>query len=89
MAASKINRDLNFAQHNSGYAEVVIPLYLPLNYTWAIPAHLQEAVIPGVRVEVALRNKKYTGIVKKIFAAKPPTIRGECPRGRKRPRACL
>ena len=26
------------------FAEVIIPLALPQNYTWAIPAHLQENV---------------------------------------------
>lgn len=54
------------------FVEVIIPLALPKNYTWAVPPHLQEAVQPGVRVEVVLgRNKKYAGIVKKILLSKP------------------
>lgn len=53
------------------YAEIIIPLYLPQNYTWAIPPHLQEATAVGKRAEVQLRNKKYTGIIKRIFAEKP------------------
>jgi primosomal protein N' (replication factor Y) len=53
------------------YAEVIIPLALPVTYTWAVPQHLQAAIKIGVRVEVQLRNKKYTGIVKKIHQQKP------------------
>ncbi len=53
------------------YAEVIIPLALPKNYTWAIPENLLAAAIPGVRAEVVLRNKKYAGIIKKVFTQKP------------------
>ncbi|MFY7900821.1 MAG: primosomal protein N', partial [Chitinophagaceae bacterium] len=53
------------------YATIIIPLALPTTYTWAIPIHLQATIAIGVRVEVALRNKKYAGIVKEIFANKP------------------
>lgn len=54
------------------YAEIVIPLALPLNYTWAIPDYLLESVRPGCRVEVNLgKNKKYAGVVKRIFEKAP------------------
>lgn len=53
------------------FAEVIIPLALPKNYTWAIPEHLKENVHPGSRVEVQLKNKKYSGIVKLLHADKP------------------
>jgi len=54
------------------FVEVIIPLALPKNYTWAVPTHLQHAVQPGIRVEVVLgKNKRYAGIIKKILAAKP------------------
>ena len=54
------------------FAEIIIPLALPKNYTWAIPAKFQALVVPGIRVEVLLgRNKKYAGIVKKTFLEKP------------------
>ncbi|MFP5040180.1 primosomal protein N' [Parasediminibacterium sp. JCM 36343] len=53
------------------YAEVIIPLLLPITYTWAIPGHLQEAAQIGIRVEVDLRNKKYAGIIKTITKEKP------------------
>ena len=47
---------------------------LPVTYTWKIPEHLQSAVNIGVRVEVELRNKKYSGIVKNISTQKPETF---------------
>lgn len=54
------------------YAEIIIPLALPKNYTWLVPTNLLEAVRPGVRVEVNLgRNKKYAGIVKRTHEEKP------------------
>lgn len=56
------------------FAEIIIPLYLPKNYTWSIPAHLVAKTIPGIRVEVILRNKKYTGIVQRIFREKPESF---------------
>jgi primosomal protein N' (replication factor Y) len=49
------------------FVEVIIPLALPKNYTWAVPVSMQDAIQPGVRVEVVLgKNKRYAGIVKKI-----------------------
>lgn len=61
------------------FVEVIIPLALPKNYTWSVPAHLQPAIVPGMRVEVTLgRNKRYAGIVKRIVpepeAFKPKEI---------------
>ncbi len=54
------------------FVEVIIPLALPKNYTWAVPEQMQAAVQPGIRVEVILgKNKRYAGIIKKILAAKP------------------
>ena len=53
------------------YAEIIIPLALPVTYTWAIPEHLQAAAGIGIRVEVQLRNKKYAGIIKHIHDQKP------------------
>lgn len=54
------------------FAEVIIPLALPKNYTWAVPDHLQQQVKPGARVEVVLgKNKKYAGIVKRLHSVKP------------------
>ncbi|HAK12098.1 MAG TPA: primosomal protein N', partial [Chitinophagaceae bacterium] len=61
-----------FGQIPDLFVEVVIPLALPKNYTWAVPAHLQQQVQPGVRVEVVLgKHKKYAGIVKKVIQQAP------------------
>lgn len=57
------------------YVEVIIPLALPKNYTWSVPIEMQDAIQPGIRVEVTLRkNKKYAGIVKQITTALPPAF---------------
>jgi primosomal protein N' (replication factor Y) (superfamily II helicase) len=54
------------------FAEVIIPLALPKNYTWQIPPHLQDKAHPGCRVEVILgKNKKYAGIIKRLHRNKP------------------
>ena len=54
------------------YAEIIIPLALPKNYTWSIPASMQSDIMEGMRVEVMLgANKRYAGIVKKITTEKP------------------
>ena len=57
------------------YAEIIIPLALPKNYTWEIPSTLLDQIMIGMRVEVMLgNNKRYAGIVKKIFTEKPELI---------------
>src|SRR4249920_1701995 len=54
------------------YAEIIIPLALPKNYTWLIPEQMLDVVRPGCRVEVNLgKNKKYAGIVKRMHNEKP------------------
>ena len=53
------------------FAEIIIPLALPKNYTWRIPAYLQQSVKAGSRVEVQLKNKKYSGIIKTLHSDKP------------------
>jgi primosomal protein N' (replication factor Y) len=58
------------------YAEVIIPLALPKNYTWEVPLQFKEAAKPGVRVEVVLgKNKKYSGIIKSVSPAKPESFK--------------
>ena len=60
---------------SSHYAEVIIPLAVPKNYTWSIPAHLLDRVQPGVRVEVIFgKNKKYAGLIKQVHQQKPEFI---------------
>lgn len=54
------------------FAEIIIPLALPKNYTWLVPDHLKEQVNVGCRVEVNLgKNKKYAGIIKELHKKKP------------------
>lgn len=51
---------------------MIIPLALPRNYTWSVPADLLPQVQPGVRVEVVLgKNKKYAGLVKALHPQQP------------------
>ncbi len=53
------------------FAEVILPLALPEVYSYEIPAHLESSVYPGLRVEVPLRNKLYSGIVMNITDKAP------------------
>jgi primosomal protein N' (replication factor Y) len=57
------------------WANVVLPLALPMVYTYALPPHLHSKCLPGCRVEVVFgKNKKYAGIVKSISTKKPDYI---------------
>ena len=73
MQSSPINTSLfqDADKATSLFAEVIIPLALPQNYTWRIPAHFQQSVQIGSRVEVQLKNKKYAGVIKTLHANKP------------------
>ena len=54
------------------FAEIIIPLALPKNYTWSVPDKMKNVLKPGCRVEVNLgKNKRYAGIVKRIHHNKP------------------
>jgi primosomal protein N' (replication factor Y) len=54
------------------FAEVIIPLALPKNYTWSVPEMYHQYIRPGCRVEVNLgKNKKYAGIVKALLQTSP------------------
>lgn len=54
------------------FAEVIIPLALPKNYTWKVPVHLLDKVRPGCRVEVVFgKKKKYAGLVKSLHVEGP------------------
>ena len=66
------SNDSNSLSGSRGFAEIIIPLALPRNYTWSVPAHLKDQLHVGCRVEVNLgKNKKYAGIVKRIHNEKP------------------
>ncbi len=53
------------------YAEVIIPLALPTNYTWFVPQEFRANLHRGSRVEVELKNKRYSGIIKTLHHNKP------------------
>lgn len=53
------------------WAEVILPLALPVTYTYGIPEALITKARHGSRAEVELRNKKYAGIIKSISENKP------------------
>ena len=53
------------------YVQIIIPLALPINYTYSVPKAFDQSIKVGQRVEVQLRNKKYAGIIKSISTAKP------------------
>lgn len=55
------------------YADVILPLALPKNYTYAIPPGMEATIQAGSRVAVQLgRQKKYAGIVKAVHEHAPP-----------------
>ena len=57
------------------YASIILPLALPKTYTYSIPEQWQDAIRPGMRVEVVFgKSKKYAGIVKSIGIEKPATF---------------
>jgi primosomal protein N' (replication factor Y) len=57
------------------FAEIIIPLALPKNYTWHIPGEMLDTISVGCRVEVNLgKNKKYAGIVKRIRPDEPKSF---------------
>lgn len=56
------------------WAHVILPLAVPLVYTYGVPAYLLDKAIPGCRAEVVFgqnKNKKYSGIIKDITQQKP------------------
>ncbi len=56
----------------SHWAHIVLPLALPVVYTYAIPDLHLERALPGCRVEVVFgKNKKYAGIIKSVTTQKP------------------
>ena len=54
------------------YVDVILPLALPRNYTYAVPPEMESSIQVGSRVAVQLgKAKKYTGIVKSIHEQAP------------------
>jgi primosomal protein N' (replication factor Y) len=54
------------------FADIILPLNLPQMLTYGVPHEMQDALRPGMRVEVALgKNKQYAGIVERLHKDKP------------------
>lgn len=54
------------------YAEVILPMALPINFTYSIPEEFEDDVMPGCRVAVQFgKNKKYAAIVKLVHQNPP------------------
>ncbi|MBQ4294122.1 MAG: DEAD/DEAH box helicase, partial [Prevotella sp.] len=54
------------------YADVILPLPLEGLFTYSVPGNLQDAVVPGTRVNVPLgKNKSYTAVVMSTHERKP------------------
>ena len=50
------------------FAEVILPLALPANFTYRIPEEFSSQVVPGIRVTVPVgKRKQYTAVVYKIL----------------------
>ncbi len=57
------------------YAEIIIPLALPKNYTWEVPEAFIQKLQVGCRVEVNLgKAKKYAGVVKRLHNDAPTSF---------------
>jgi len=57
------------------FADVLLPLHVPKAYTYSIPADWSDALTPGMRVVVPLKNKLYTGIIQLIHEQAPEHYR--------------
>jgi primosomal protein N' (replication factor Y) len=58
------------------YAEVIVPIATPQNFTWSVPASLAASIAVGKRVEVNLGNRRrYAGIVKHLHTEAPVGFR--------------
>lgn len=54
------------------WAEIILPLAVPIVYTYAIPADLLSRAIIGCRAEVIFgKNKKYAGVIKSVSTQQP------------------
>jgi primosomal protein N' (replication factor Y) len=51
-------------------AEVAVPIPIETTLTYAVPAGMEAAIVPGTRVVVPLRGKLLTGVVLSVASAK-------------------
>jgi len=62
-------------KHNKTYVSVLIPLAIPKVYDYSVPESLLNNVLFGVRVEVGLKNKLYSGLIIEIRKGEKPEYR--------------
>jgi primosomal protein N' (replication factor Y) (superfamily II helicase) len=63
---------MSFDQVSEGvYVEVLLPLAIPQSYTYGVPIEFHDQMQMGIRVEVPVRNKLYSGIILSIHRNKP------------------
>lgn len=54
-------------QQNCLYIQIILPLALPTEYTYIVPVELCDHIKIGIRVEVSLKKKLYSGLVHKTY----------------------
>lgn len=65
--------------NNGWYADVILPVPLPVLYTYAIPPDLVKKIKPGIRARVQLGNKNYySAIIKSVHQNRPDTRKIKC-----------
>jgi primosomal protein N' (replication factor Y) len=66
--------NLDFAERETLFVEVILPLSLSINYTYRIPFELNDQIAIGKRVVVQFgKHKIYTALIKNILA-EPPAV---------------
>ncbi len=55
--------------------KVLLPLAIPRSYTYSVPESLQAQIQFGVRVEIPLRRKLYSGIITHLDAEEDPLVK--------------
>lgn len=56
---------------NRKYVEVLLPLAIPKTYTYYVPEFMESEILFGIRVEVSLRKKYYSGLIISISDIPP------------------
>lgn len=56
---------------NRKYVEVLLPLAIPKIYTYYVPEFMESEILFGIRVEVSLRKKYYSGLIISISDIPP------------------
>ncbi|HRF26377.1 MAG TPA: primosomal protein N', partial [Ferruginibacter sp.] len=58
--------------HPVSWAEVILPLAIPMAYTYQVPPGMESKALPGCRAEVVFgKQKKYAAIIRQIIQTAP------------------